>query len=932
MRRWRGRRTGRYRDRVRFRDLGPFTVEEDGVPVPLSGQRLAAVLALLVANARSSVPTSRIVHAVWGEHPPARPGAALDSLLWRLRRALEPGRPPRGVSTLLQNTDSGYRLAVPDDDIDSRGFLLDAQRAAAALRDGDSRAALRSCDAALERWRGLPFTGIPDSDWLLAERERLQQVRGDLSENRVQALLELGHPEQAAAAAGRLLPEHPYRERLWAQRILGLYRTGRQADALATFEQARLVLSDELGIDPGPELTRLHTAVLAQDPDLLPERPVSAPAAARPRVRAPLLLGRDEDLATARRLLNRGRLLTLAGPMGVGKTALATAIAAETDDAVFVDLTATADAAGLVQAVLASLRIGPAAGDPLTTLLERLRHRPVLLVLDNCEQLLTAARDLTEDMLSATSRVRVLVTSREPLDVPAEQVHRLGPLPAPMGVALFERRWGAAADDAQTRLIGEICSAVDGLPLGIELAARRARAFSLDEIKDSVRRDPGGLARDPRSPRADRTLTAAIEASHRMLSPPEQRAHRRLSVLAGPFTLEAAAGVLDVDRSAAMDLLAALAHRSMLSAEPRPQASTRFRQLVPLRADGGQRLAAAGEVADVQRFRTTWLRGLVQNGPGRGRAGQRQWYQTVDDDWASVVATIDTELAPPGEIGAFLAIAVQGYCYDRNRTPQAVAWMARAAELPGLDAFARAAVDTAYGSVLILTRQGLDGLARLEAGVAALGHIVDENPVLAAGLVVDAAACCWAGDHYAHAERLAALAHDLAVQADCPHEAELAETIGIAASLFTHDPATAAHRAEALLDSGQLAHNGQATLFASATAGIAAIATGDAEAGLRWTERSLRTAQHMGALNLGGLLEQRAGHLARAGRLHDAVRCLAASAAHARHLGEPWPAHAGTSDLHTHVRRHMADDDYLAAHAAGERIITAHGIDIADWL
>ena len=921
-----------------FRDLGPVTVEEDGVPVPLSGGRLWAVLAVLLVNARSAVSSERIVDAVWGDEPPARPAAALDSLLWRLRRTLDPGRSPRAGSGVLKTTSTGYLLAVADDDIDSRQFLLEAAQASAALRRSDAVAALVACDAALDRWRGHPFDGVQDTGWLTPERERLGQAWIEVAETRVQTLLQLGRPEQAASEAAGLLTDHPFRERLWGQRMLGLYRAGRQADALAAYERARQVLADELGVDPGSELNELQAAVLRQDPSLLPTDP-TAPAPAGPvrsrrRPRATRLFGRDTDFPALSDLLARGRLVTLAGPMGVGKTALATTVAAAADDPVFVDLTAVSDEGGLLAETAAALGLGTVATDPRTLVIERLRTSDVLLVLDNCEHILPEVVDLVADVMATAPQVRVLATSREPLDLPGELIHRLAPLPTGSATELFLDRVGNdldASESHRAELIDTICAAVGGLPLGIELAARRARTFRLEEIADRVTSDPGGLARDPRSPRADRTLAATIEDSHRLLSRPEQLAHRRLSVLAPPFTLPAAAAVLDEPESPSMDLLAALAHRSLLGVEQSARQATRFRQLVPLRADGHERLVAAGELASVEQWRATWVLTLLREGPRRGRPGQREWYEQIEADFPTVVLTIDTELDRPGDTGALLAVAVQGFCYDRNRTAQGLAWLARAAVRDSDGEFTRAAVRTAYGAMLTLTRQAEAGRPYLDAGTLALMAEADAGPAEAAGILVDAAAACWVGDEFAVAGELAEHARQLAEQAGVRHEADLAEAVLVASSLFTGDPVVAQRRALELIDSNRLEENGQAQMFAYATAGIAAIAV-DPAAGLRWTAESLRTAQRIGAHNLGGVLEQRAGHLLHAGRPDDAVRCLAASAAHADMLGEPWPSHPGTTAMIDALRSTLPAGPYQAAEAAGRRIVDAHGIDVADWL
>ncbi|WP_188944187.1 AfsR/SARP family transcriptional regulator [Nakamurella endophytica] len=253
---------------MQFRDLGPLRVESDGVPLRIAGRRLSTLLAVLVAHAGDAVPVDRLVEATWTGSPPVRAEAALDSLLWRLRRILDPDREARGPGEVLRTEPGGYRIVAGDREVDSRAFAAGAAGSASALRAGDPGAALEAADRALERWRGVPFDGIADAPWVASVRHRMDSVRLDVRETRIQALLDLGRPEQAASDVLPLLRDHPFRERLWAQRMLGLYRAGRQADALATFADARALLAAELGVRPGPELTGVHAAVLAQDPVL----------------------------------------------------------------------------------------------------------------------------------------------------------------------------------------------------------------------------------------------------------------------------------------------------------------------------------------------------------------------------------------------------------------------------------------------------------------------------------------------------------------------------------------------------------------------------------------------------------------------------------------------------------------------------------------
>ena len=359
-----------YAAAMRFRDLGPLRIEQDGLPRPVGGTRLEALVGVLLVRIGEAVPTSTIVEAVWGAQPPDRALASLDSLLWRLRRVLEPDRAPRAPSELLLSGDRGYRLAVGDDDVDSRAFAAATTAVADALAVGDLGTAVETSERALGAWRGRPYDGLSSWDGWAAARARLEELHVDLQQHRIDALLGLGQPERAVSELRPLLEAHPFRERLWEQQMLGLYRAGRQAAALGVFDEARRVLASELGVDPGPGLVALHRRILVHDPALDARAPRATP---RPRIGLPrrraALVGREEDRAAIGKLLHPGAVVTLTGPVGAGKTRLALGVAEDVAERFpggvwFVDLSAIdepARVAGHVAAV-AGIEVVPGRG------------------------------------------------------------------------------------------------------------------------------------------------------------------------------------------------------------------------------------------------------------------------------------------------------------------------------------------------------------------------------------------------------------------------------------------------------------------------------------------------------------------------------------------------------------------------------------------
>ena len=921
-----------------------MTVEFDGAPIRLSGGRVMTVLATLLVHAGESVSEDRLIDAVWGDRLPQRAGAALDTLIFRLRQVLEPNRTRRAGWRVLVTEGAGYRLLARDQEVDSRAFVRESADAHAALLAGAADRGLLLAERALARWRGPAYDGLPDTPWLDPVRTRLDDARAGTGELRVQAMLDLGRPEQAVSVVQPLVLQHPFRERLWAQLALGLYRAGRQAAALETFTRARRVLDEELGVSPGPDLIALQAAMLAHAPDLLGPSPVPVVASNLPADHG-TLYGRSADLAAVGALLAPGRVTSITGPVGVGKTSLALAVARDAaprhrDGVQFVDLTRATRGDDVVALVAATLELRADGPDVAGTLARHLQGRDLLLVLDNCEHVVDAAAALVQALPATTT---VLATGREPLDLDREQEYRLAPLPdraSPAAddpsVRMFLDAAGRPDDkpeDSDLDRIGAICAAVGGLPLGIELAGRRARTYDLDEVLTSVRDDPGALRPGRRDHRAGRSLADEIDTSVRLCEPQEQVVHGRLSTLTGPFTLAAAQAVSPsaaVEKSQVMDLLAGLTRRSLLLVEPREAGRpTQFRQLMPVRHHAAQALATTDDTAAVQR--RTWVRDLAYAVPQRGRPGQRTSYDQLEADLSTISATVQDLLADPDPTTAVrVVIALVGWAYDRNRLQLPRRWLTTALARPDLDPLTRALAESTLGSLLEIARETPAAHALFDRSIPVL---VESGDPAAIGVLVDIATTAWVGDDWAYGAEIAAVALGRAKATNQPYEHLIAESTLTAARLFTGPPHEALTAAEELLSRPDTRQNGRAMLMLCATAGVAALFAGRPENGLRWTEESLRVAQELGVRNMGETLEQRGNHLAAAERPLDAVRCFAAAATQYDRGGMTWPRHDGTATTVDLLRAAVPTKDFDQAWASGARLITAgDGVLLADWI
>ncbi|HWC09698.1 MAG TPA: BTAD domain-containing putative transcriptional regulator [Acidimicrobiales bacterium] len=676
---------------MEVRLLGPLEVVGDtGRTAAVPGAKLRTLLTVLALDAGSVVSADRLIETLYGDDLPARPANALHLLVSKLRRALVDVED--GGAEVLVTRAPGYLLALDRDQIDALRFERMASEGRRLLDARPEEAGARLRDA-LSLWRGEALVDLAYHDVATVERSRLEELRLEAVENRIDAELAAGAHADVLAELERLTATHPMRERLWGQLMVALYRHGRQADALRAYQQARAELL-ELGLEPGPPLRRLEAAILAQDPAL--EGPVRSNRRAG-NLPLPLteLVGRKQEVANVRVLLGVHRLVTIVGPGGAGKTRLAIEVgrsfADQVADGVWIVELAPVEGPAVVATTAAVLGASQSGQHTAAGLVRALSGRDLLLVLDNCEHVIDDAAQLVHALVSQVPTVRVLATSREALGIPGEHCLLLPPLDIDAAVELFAERVESAggpsvvADEEGRREALEICSRLDGLPLAVELAASRAVHLSAAEVvrrlDDRFRLLSGGpRTADPRQ----HTLRAVVDWSWDLLDDQERRVFRRFSAFAGSASLDAAEQVCADDEVRPDEVAAVLARLEGKSLVFLDQSGRRprFGMLQTLVHYARDRLTESGEEEMVRRRHAHWAADLVARAEAGLRSGtQLVWLARLAVELDNVRAAVSWATANDRQ----LALATSGnlgwFCYMTDQAE--TGWTLLSAALDG---------------------------------------------------------------------------------------------------------------------------------------------------------------------------------------------------------------------------------------------------------
>lgn len=620
-----------------YRLLGPVEAWRAGRRLSLGGPKPRALLAALLLEPGRVVSVDALIDAIWGERPPDTARSLIQSYVSALRRALS--------ADAIETRPPGYLIHADTALVDRVEFERLAVQGRQAAAEGDHAAAARLLGDALALWRGPALGGIGEA--LRAMADQLDEARQAALEERIAArLARTGSETDLVAELTALVSRHPTRERLRGQLMLALYRLGRQADALAVYAEGRDVLTEELGIDPGPDLRRMHEAILRADEELLPtaaglpelalREPAATPVAALLPPTIGDFTGRDAQLADVRAALSGPReampVVVLSGPGGVGKSTLGVRAAHQVTDAypdgqLYAELRGATDPVApgeVLGRLLYALGADPPDGDAERRDLFRslVSGRRVLLVLDDA-----ASESQVRPLLPGSATCGVLITARARLGaLPCTHRTDLDVLDTEPGTELLGRVAGERhirdEPDAARRIV-ELCG---GLPLAIRIAGARLatrRHWTARMLADRLADEHHRL---DELAVGDLEVRAGLGLSYRALDAPARTALRRLGLLAAPDVAAwVVTALLDVEEAEADRVVEQLIDAQLLhctgvdrAGQPRYRPHDLVRVYAAERADAedppAERAAAVGRALGAW----LWLTGLAASATPSG--------------------------------------------------------------------------------------------------------------------------------------------------------------------------------------------------------------------------------------------------------------------------------------------------------------------------
>ena len=681
---------------LEVRLLGQFDVRRDGTPINIPARAAQSLLAYLLLTAGTMHRREKLAGLVWADTTDETARKNLRHELWRLRQAIEIQSPRKKTIPYLSVDEIAIGFNVES------AYWLDVAR---VLKSATPRTSADNLIETLALYRGELLPGFYD-DWILLERERVRAV----FEQKMTRLLEL------------LIEGERWQDILdWGERWIALGQTpelayralmiaydaqGDQAKVAATFQRCVAALHNDLGVKPSQETQTLFERLSNEARQVSPPVSLLPPRESNLPVPLTSFIGRAKELQEIARLLSSSRLLTLTGPGGVGKTRLAIQTANDAiekfkDGVWWIDLAPLMDDALVPQTVAHALGVRESSSQSLSDLLKFfLREKQLLLVLDNCEHIITACAQLAQVLLSSCANLRILATSREGLGLTGEILYQVPTLSLPESqhltltdllmeyesIRLFVERARALKSDfvlneRNAAAVIQICQRLDGIPLALELAAARVKLLTVEHVAERLNDRFNLLTQGSRTALArQQTLRAAIDWSYDLLAEEARVLFARLSVFAGGFTLEAVEKICadaPLTPRVVLDVLTRLVDRSLVKVE-RQGNYERYRMLETIREYACEKLEASSETGRLrQRHRDYFIDFAEQAAPKLKSAEQFDWLDRLDvehDNWRAAWACAiesDTELALQ------LASALLDFWSMRGNPGEGREWLAK---------------------------------------------------------------------------------------------------------------------------------------------------------------------------------------------------------------------------------------------------------------
>lgn len=700
--------------------LGACFIEVGGRTVDLR-RKPKQLVKLLALQSNQRLHREQIVELLWTDQEPEAAINNLHKSIHAARRAFEPDLLSGGDSKFILTKEGQIILTAPD------GLRIDVLEfetlAAEAFHSTDEK----SYDNALALYAGDLLPEDFYEDWTNERRESLRLAHRKLLRKLAALYENRAKFERSAEISRKLIALDELDEDAHRNLMRSLALGGNRPQAVKQFEQCRAVLKKELGVEPERETRELSEQIasgkfagrakqsqLSSDSN---DGKSSAPPT--PRTNLPIQLtsfvGRGEEISEIKKLLAQSRILTLTGTGGIGKTRLAQKVAAESidkfaDGVWFVELAAIGDAPLVERSVAATLNVQEDATRPLIeSVREFLRSKQILLIFDNCEQIVGACAALAADLLKNCPDLSVLATSREALDTSGEIVWSVSTLSLPSdiradatadftdyeAVQLFIERARLvnprfSLDAQNTETVARLCRRLDGIPLAIELAAARVRVLSVEQIAARLDNSlqlltSGGRTTVPRH----QTLRAAIDWSYEILSAPEQATWRALSVFAGGFALDAAEFICsDSDDNSILDSLTNLIDKSIVAASERA-AETRYSMLETIRQYAAEKLRDAGEEIIIRQLHFDYFLKLAERAESEfSKPAQREWFGRVETELDNFRVALRWRIngEKNAASGLRLCNAMYRFWQAHGYLSEARGWFAAALSLVGDDA------------------------------------------------------------------------------------------------------------------------------------------------------------------------------------------------------------------------------------------------------